>query len=172
VSATATATPQTPTDNPLPCAAAGSASLNQQVPATVRAGVDIVDEKLNAAVSEEYRIFPDISTAVHAQSTAKDGLACAKGVLRTAGQADVPITLSGPDDITDQVKQDTKLIGVPVGTAFTFFGQTADGAQYVFAAAQIDRTLLLMTFVAGSIADESNLPDPVSILQKAIEKAN
>jgi hypothetical protein len=134
--------------------------------------VNIVDEKLKVAVSEEYRVFADISTAVHAQSIVKDGLSCSKGVLRTDAGADLGVTLSGPDDITDQLKQGAKLTEVPLGSAFTYFAKGADGAQYVLAAAQIDRTLLLMTFVARSIADESNLPDPISLLQKAIEKAD
>src|SRR4051812_25315277 len=52
ISASAAAKASTPTDNPLPCAAAGSASLEQQVPSEARAGVDISDNALQAAMSE------------------------------------------------------------------------------------------------------------------------
>jgi hypothetical protein len=172
ISPTATATKARTVDNPLPCAADGSRSLNQQVPAIVRSGIDISDTKLHAAVSEEIRVYQDISTAVHALSVAKDGLTCTAGVIRADDGTKLNVALSGPDDVLTDLKTDAKLAEVPIGSALTWAAHTAHGEQFVLVAAQIDRTLMLMVFYAASIADESNLPDPEVIMEKAIEKAN
>lgn len=172
ISPTATAAKAPTVDNPLPCAATGSPSLNQRVPAQVRSGVDISDETKHTAVSEEIRVYQDIATAVRALTTAKDGLACSTGELRANDGTKLKVSITGPGAIVDGLKQDPKLAEAPIGQALTWSATSSDGEEFVFAAVQVGPSLVLMDFVAATKADESNLTDPQVLMERALEKAN
>lgn len=171
ISATATASAETPTDTSLPCAVPGSLSLNQQVPASARAGVDIADNTLKAALSEEIRVYPDVATAQHAQSIAKAGLSCADGTLTASDGTRLSVKITGPQDIVTALKADTKLASVPIGSALEWSATSAQNT-FVLVVVQIDRTLVLLSFVATPSTDLTKLPTPVAVVQKAIEKGN
>lgn len=172
ISPTATAAKAPTVENPLPCAASGSPSLNQRVPAKVRSGVDISDDTSHTAVSEEIRVYQDIATAVRALSTAKAGLACATGELRANDGTKLKVSIKGPGTDVEGLKQDPKLAEVPIGQAVTWSVTSTDGEEFVFAAMQVGPALVLMDFVAATKADESNLTDPQVLMQRAIEKAS
>lgn len=157
------------TDNPLPCAAAGSKSLNQQVPATVRVGVDISDDALQIGLSEEIRLFADETTSTAAVTAAVAGLNCTSGSLIDDGGAAVPITIQPPVDIKADLAKDTKLADVTITAAQVWQG-TASGEDIDLVVVQLGRSVVLFSFQSGTGADTSKLPNPLTVVDDALEK--
>jgi hypothetical protein len=165
----ATSSPASTTDNPLPCDPPTGKSLNQQVPATVRTGVDIADDPQQAGFAEEIRLFKDAATAASALTVAKTGLTCTAGSLRADDGTVVPVKITAPQDIASDLAQDTKLDGVPV-TAALVWSATASGETLDLAVVQIDRSLVLFTFQAAATADLNELPNPEQVIEAGLEK--
>jgi len=169
IAATATAKPSTPTDNPLPCAAKGSPSLEQQVPSEARAGVDISDNSQQAALSEEIRVYTDAATASHAVALAQAGLHCASGSLVADDGTAITITLKAPVDIKSDILKDANLAQAPINSA-QVWQASGEGLDILLVLVQLDQSLLLMSFISPTGSNQSTLPDPITIVQKAIEK--
>jgi hypothetical protein len=165
----ATSTVANPSDNALPCAIPGSASLNQQVPATLRSGVNITDDALQAALGEEIRLFADEATATAAVSVAKSGLTCTKGSLIADDGTSVPITIQAPVDISSALAADTKLQALTISTALVWQA-TATGEDLDLVVIQVARALILFTFQSASGADASKLPDAQTVVNTGLEK--
>lgn len=165
--ATSAASPST--DNALPCAADGSKSLNQQVPATVRVGVDITDDALQAALGEEIRLFADTATAQSALTIAKAGLTCTTGSLRADDGTATPAKIQAPIDIATDLAKDTKLSGAGITSALVWQA-TVTGANIDLAAVQLGRSLVLFTFQSATGADTSKLPNPEAVIQAGLDK--
>jgi hypothetical protein len=164
----ATSTPAKTTDNPLPCEPKTGKSLNQQVPATARAGVDISDDALQAAFSEEVRLFADAATASAALTVAKAGLNCTAGSLRADDGTETAAKIQAPVDIASDLAGDTKL-SVPV-TAALVWQATVTGEDVDLAVVQIDRSLVLFTFQSLTGADLTKLPSPEDVIKTGLEK--
>jgi hypothetical protein len=164
----ATSTASTSSEHPLPCDPDTGKSLNQQFPATARAGVDIADDALQAAVSEEIRLFSDVTTAASALGAAKTGLTCATGSVRSDAGA-LPAQIKAPVDISANLNSDAKLSGNPV-TAALVWQATAGGNDLILAVIQEGRSLVLFTFQSPTGADVSKLPAPEAVIQAGLEK--
>jgi hypothetical protein len=171
LSPTATSEPSKVTNNPLPCAAAGSQSLEQQVPSAARAGVDISDDTLQVGFSEEIRVFADSDTAGKALDVAEAGLNCKAGTLTADDGTRLPIALTAPTDIKSDLLSNSSISDVQI-TAAEGYSATSSDLDILLVIVQIDRSLLLMDFIAPTGADQSKLPDPEVIVAKAIAKGN
>ncbi|MCW2498077.1 hypothetical protein [Jatrophihabitans sp.] len=161
----------TTSNNPLPCQSAGEPTLTDKFPGTVRAGVDIVDNTARAAVSEEIRLFADKATATAALAYAKAGLACSGGTVTADDGTKLAVKLGAPQDIEASLLKDAKLASTGIDQAYAW-SATSSTDDYGLVTVQIDRSLVLMTFVNAAGADTSKLPDPLSIVELAIEKGN
>jgi hypothetical protein len=167
--ADATSAPSSSTDNPLPCAAsATSPSLNQQVPATVRSGVDLTSASLQVELGEEIRLYKDVATAGSAFAAVKAGLNCTSGTLRADDGTGTPATIHAGQDITSDLATDQKLSTAPI--AGEVWQTTAAGADIALVAVQIDRSLVLFTFQNVTGADTSKLPSPPALISAGLEK--
>jgi len=165
----ATSAPSSLVDRPLPCVADNAKSLNQQVPATVRAGVDITDDALQVALSEEIRLYSDVTTANAAFAAAQAGLNCTTGTLRPDTGSGIPAKIQAPADITADLAKDTKLQAGSV-TVAKVWQATAAGNDIALIAVQIGRSLVLFSFQSLTGADTSKLPSPFAVIQAGLEK--
>ena len=165
----ATSTPAPNTNSPLPCAAAGSQSLNEQVPATVRAGTDITDDAVQAALSEEIRVYPDTATATRAFGVVNTGLSCKTGTLQSTGGSKVAYKIGTPEDLKTVVTDTPKLAEIEITDAKAWPG-TAAGEEVDIVAVALGRTLVLFIFQSPVGADTSKLPAPQTVIQTALEK--
>ncbi len=147
---------------PLPCAPAGSPTLDQQVPPSFVAGRTIVDSALQAEFVEEFKSYASAAQATSALNTAKKGLQCSSGHLYASDGSSVVISISTPQDIT-------QAMGVPGFTNATAWSAKSTAVQGDLVVAQDGSSLVFMTFLAPP-SSVSKLPDPAVVTRKALEK--
>jgi len=146
--------------NPLPCAAAGSPSFDDQAPTDLVAGTDLANAAQSASVSEELRLYPDSAGASAALRIGTAGLNCPAGKLYATDGTSLRVKIGKPQDVTSDIG----------ATKATAWDTTSPQADVLFVAVQLNRALVLFSFVRDPSTDTTKLPNPLGVAKAGIQK--
>jgi hypothetical protein len=146
-----------PSNDPLPCAP-NDPPLEQQIPSTLEAGTAFI--RNGAAFGEDLRFYPDSSTAQNVLDRAAHGLDCPSGKLNLTGRPET-VSFGKLQDVTSAIHGADKAVAV-----------TGHNARYdiVLIGCQIGREAVLFSFLRTASTPTSSLPNPVSIVNTAVQK--
>ena len=155
-----TKVPFTRNKKPLPCAPAGGPSFDAQAPTDLLAGTQLVDSAQSATVSEELRVYPDLAHATAALRIGTAGLSCAAGRIYATDGTSVQVKIAKGQDVTAQVG----------GTKAIAWDATSSQVDVLFVAVQLNRALVVFSYVRSPQTDTSKLPNPLAVTKAAIQK--
>jgi hypothetical protein len=148
-------------NDPLPCAP-NDPPLEQQFPSNSEYGTAFI--RNGAAFGEDLRIYPDAHTANEVVARAAVGLNCPSGKLNLTGK---PTTVHFVAANGGRVQNVTSNVGADFAIAVQ--GTTA---QYslVLIGCQVENAAVLFSFLRTKSTPTSSLPNPLGIVQTAIQK--
>jgi hypothetical protein len=155
--------------DPLPCAATGSKSVNELVPATSRAGAIISSNALQAALAEEVRVYKNTITADAALRTVEDGFNCSTGHLTADSGPRQELVIQTPADILKQLIQDPVLAKANIRSAEAWHAAT-DTVQLAVIAVVQGRSLVLFTYQTTFGTTDPKLETPADVIEKGMSK--
>ena len=150
----------TKTNNPLPCAGAGTPSFRKQTAPALDGGASLESAALQAALGEQIFIYADAAAAQQALTVAKNGLNCANGMSYSTDGTSRPIAISPATDVGSD-------LSVDAGFTWQLHNTTIQGTA---AAIEIGPVILTLSFAAAAGADTSKLPDVLAVAKTAIAK--
>ncbi len=145
---------------PLPCAPAGSPPFGQQAPTDLRAGTQLINSAQTASVSEELRVYDDVAHATTALRIGSAGLACRSGKLYATDGTSVQVKIAKAQDVTTDVG----------GTKAIAWDTTSTQVDVLFVVVQLNRALVLFSFVRDPGTDISKLPNALAVTKAAVQK--
>jgi hypothetical protein len=159
-----TAKADTAPETPLPCQAAGTLPLRQQVPPATYAARLLVDSTGNSAIKESLYSYRDPQRAARLMQLAVDGLSCRTGKLysTTDPSASAPITISGSQDVTSELSVDG-------ARTWTFAAQGLKGQLVVVRKGGL---IITLTFETTTTTAATSLPDADAITKRAVAKVD
>jgi hypothetical protein len=155
--------------DPLPCAAKGSKSVNEQVPASTRSGAVLSSNALQAALSEEVRIYKDEKTAGKALAIFEAGFGCATGHLASDSGEGEALTIQTPQSIATQLEQDPSLSTLKLQSAQVWHAATSE-VQLAVIAVQQNRSLLLFTYQTTLGTTDPKLETVADVILEGLKK--
>jgi len=155
--------------DPLPCAASGTKSVNQQVPASSRSGAVISSNALQAALTEEVRVYSDRHTADAALHVFQAGFNCGTGHLTADSGPGEALTIQAPDSILTQLTKEPLLAKVNLRSAQVWRAAT-DTVQLSVIAVEQGRSLILFSYQTTFGSVNPKLETTADVIIKAIKK--
>lgn len=147
-----------PSQDPLPCKP-NDPPLEQQFPSTLEVGAAFIRNGNGAALGEDLRYYADTATATQVLNLAAAGLNCAKGKLNFTGSP-VTVQFGKLQDVTSAVGAD-KAVAIQA---------TAPAYDVVLIGCQVGREDVLFSFLRTKSTPTSALPNPITIVQTAVQK--
>lgn len=147
-------------DSPPPCDQS-ALPVDQQIPPSVEAGVEIATADGNASMEEEIAIYASEEEASQAFALGSAGLACTTATAEDGSTA----TIGPAADVTADVNGAS---GLGTSTAWEISGEGFTG---VLVATLSSRAVMANTFLVAEGADTTGLPTPLQIAAAAFAKA-
>ena len=152
-----------PDSQPLPCARAGSGTLDEQSPPALQASAVLLSQSRRWQVGERISTYGNPYAASAALAVFVEGLGCPTATLRADDGTPYTLSIAGPSDVSAQVAapEVDSVAGWELATPQ--FGGLA-------IAAQDGAALLFLTFSSPIDADPAGYPDPYQVAQVALAK--
>jgi|GEM_PF-4417519 len=147
-------------DSPPPCDQS-ALPVDEQIPPSVEAGVDISTADGNASMEEEIAVYATEEEAGQAFAVGSAGLDCSTATAEDGSS----VTIGPATDVTADVNGAS---GLGTSTAWEISGE---GFTAVLVATLSSRIVMANTFVVADGADTSTLPTPLQIAAAAFAKA-
>lgn len=155
--------PASDTASPLPCAARGARTLDQQAPPALQARTVLLSPSLTGEISEQLKVYDNDAAASAALAIYVAGFACATGSLYGADGTTEPLAIVGPSDVTANV-------GVSQVDGVIGWGLTSTAVDGLAIVSQFGASLMFLTFLNPTGADPAKYPDSLQVVQAALAK--
>ncbi len=143
---------------PAPC---GTPRADTVSAPDVEVGATSISADGNLAFLEEIRYFQTTSQAQESFSAGVAGLNCSQGEVTGSDGQTIPVNISSPSDLTSELPDVDQAIAWSVNS-------TTDESQMV--AILMGQLVVTMQFANSLGTDLSGAPDPLTVVQAAVQK--
>jgi hypothetical protein len=150
----------TDSNDPPPCAAAGTESVDDQLPPQLVVGSLAQNDAIPAVFLQEIRLYSSEAEAANSVGLGTAGLDCPVGTVANSDGTTTDLNIAAPQDVSADV-------GVDSATAWAV---TSDQFVGTLVAVQLGAAVVTFQFETTPEADTTALGDPLDAVKAGIQK--